>query len=161
LISLNLIVGPYLVVFDDEDYELISNYKWFPAKNYYTVYAIAHGPTINGKRETIRMHRLILGATKDKLVDHKNRNGLDNRKENLRLCTATQNKYNQRAYTGSISEYKGVTFDKETIKWRARISVENKRLHLGRFSSEKEAAEAYNKAAVEYFGEFALLNEVN
>jgi hypothetical protein len=159
-IALNMIVGPYEVIIDEEDYDLVSQYKWFPAKNEYTVYAIAHGPTIGGKRETIRIHRLIMNATKEEYVDHKNRNGLDNRKENLRLCSPRQNKQNQKPYSRAISKYKGVVFDKDANKWRARISIENKRIHLGRFTTEEEAAIAYNNAAIKYFGEFARLNEV-
>jgi hypothetical protein len=109
------------------------------------------------------MHRLLVEVNLGQEVDHINGNGLDNRKENLRVCTKSQNLGNQKKtklYGGvaTSSKYKGVSWDKRVQKWVAKIGINGKRVYLGLFEDEEKAAEAYNKAALEYFGEFALLN---
>jgi HNH endonuclease/AP2 domain len=91
-------------------------------------------------------------------LDHINRDRDDNRIENLRLCTHAQNLGNMRA---RVHKYKGVTFDKVNNKWRAQITIDYAHVCLGRYLTIEEAALAYNKAAKDYFGEFALLNEVD
>jgi hypothetical protein len=90
-------------------------------------------------------------------LDHENRVRHDNRIENLRLCTHTQNLGNMRP---RVHKYKGVTFCKQTGKWRAQITINYRATHLGRFVTMEEAAQAYNQAAREHFGEFAHLNEI-
>ena len=99
-------------------------------------------------------------SPKGLFVDHINHNGLDNRKDNLRFVTRTQNGQNRRPNRNSTSAYKGVTWFKPTNKWCARIKDKNKRIFLGHFTCEHEAALAYNKKAKELFGEYVLLNEV-
>ena len=91
-------------------------------------------------------------------IDHINGNGLDNRKVNLRLCNSSQNQRNARKRKSGTSRFKGVDWHKESKKWRARICVNRKRIHIGRYKSEFEAAQAYDKKAIELFGEFASLN---
>ncbi len=93
-------------------------------------------------------------------VDHINGNRLDNRKCNLRLATRSQNLQNSRKRTGCSSRFKGVNWLGQNKRWRARIKVFGKEIALGCFISELEAAEAYNKAAKEHFGDFAKLNEI-
>jgi hypothetical protein len=145
----------YFALVDDEDYPLISQYNWgVSIRRTGVVYAIAR---IKGK--TVLMHRLIMKARKGRIIDHKNRNGLDNRRANLRFCTYTQNCMNRSKTTkNKLSGYKGVWF--EAKKWRANIRINNKTKHLGSFETEVEAALAYNAAAVELFGEFACINEI-
>lgn len=93
------------------------------------------------------------------VVDHINHNGLDNRRRNLRIVTAKQNSWNMRSAKGrGTSNYKGVGWVKNKRKWRASISIDNKPKHLGYFEDEKKAAAAYDKAAKEHRGEFAVLN---
>ena len=104
------------------------------------------------------LHRKILNAPPDLQVDHINRNILDNRKINLRLCTGTQNQGNRIRRKNSSSIYKGVHFAQDRQKWRAGITKNGVCFKLGTFNAEVEAAIVYDDAAKLYFGEFALLN---
>ena len=107
------------------------------------------------------MHRLIMGAPENKEVDHINGDRFDNRRENLRLCNSSQNKCNRGPRKDNQSGFKGVSWHPQRKKWTARIkSPYGKYLHLGLYSSKLEAAEAYNKAAIEKHGTFAWLNKV-
>jgi len=104
------------------------------------------------------MHRVIMRAPKGVMCDHRNHNGLDNRKSNLRLCTSAQNQYNKKPKKDCASKYKGVVRRKDCKKWRAKIGFKGKRIHLGYFDDEMDAAMAYDDKAIELFGEFAYLN---
>ena len=108
-----------------------------------------------------REHRLIwllhYGYFPERL-DHINRIKDDNRIENLREVTRSQNHMNSKKRKNTTSKYKGVCWDKENNKWRSQIKLKGKLIHLGRFHSEVEAAEAYNRKAIELFGEFKQLN---
>ena len=104
------------------------------------------------------MHRVIMDAPKGMHVDHINGNGLDNRRENLRLCTNSQNHMNRKTHRDSSSKYKGVSWNKRNSKWQAYIGSGIKRKNLGYFASESDAAKAYDIKAKECFGEFARLN---
>jgi hypothetical protein len=103
------------------------------------------------------MHTLLMpGAAQ---IDHRDGDGLNNRRENLRPATRTQNNANQRKYRGT-SRYKGVSWDVSSRRWRARIHCDHRETSLGQFTSEADAARAYNAAALEHFGEYARLNEI-
>jgi hypothetical protein len=144
--------GKFAIV-DVEDYEWLSQYKWCAVKNRDVYYAHRWG---DGR--IALMHREIMGAPEGVPCDHKDHNGLDNRKSNLRLCTSAQNQYNKRPKKGCASRYKGVVWRKDEKKWRARISFKGKRIHLGDFDNQIEAAIAYDRKAEQIFGEFAYLN---
>lgn len=101
--------------------------------------------------------RKLLGAER---VDHINGNGTDNRRENLRVVTHAQNLMNRPGWRKSSSKYKGVTFYKRDHKWQAKICPSGKTMHLGYFDQELDAAKAYNAAAMQHFGKYAVLNEV-
>lgn len=143
------------ILIDAEDYYRVVEFTWSvkqSGRKNNLEYAVSW---INGK--LIRMHRFILDVKDFKTVDHINGNGLDNRKSNLRICTQQQNSFNSKSSVG-ISKFKGVSTHKNTTKWRAYITVNRKQIHLGYFEKEKDAAKAYNKAALFYFKEFAKLN---
>jgi len=144
--------GKFAIV-DPEDYDELSRYKWTAAKSPNTFYAVR-----SVRRRQIRMHRLITDAPKGLVVDHRNHNGLDNRKQNLRLCTRPENARNQRPQTNRSSKYKGVCWHKNQKKWLARVYSNGVTYHLGSFKSEIAAAKAYDKKAKELFGEYACLN---
>jgi hypothetical protein len=149
-----------VAIVDDDDFERLSKYKWMAQYNIHTnSYYASRKITINHKKETVMMAREIMNCCdKNKLIDHKNRNTLDNRKENLRECTYSENNINCGIKKNNTSGFKGV--NKHANKWRAYIKYNNKQIHLGTFENIIEAALAYNKKAIELFGEFAVLNVV-
>jgi len=104
------------------------------------------------------MHRMIMHAPKHLCCDHIDHNGLNNRKSNLRLCTNAQNTHNQRIRPNGTSKYKGVSWHRPNNKWVARIAFKRKRMHIGIFDNQMEAAMAYDDKAIELFGEFACVN---
>lgn len=147
----------YDVLFDDCDTDLVMLHTWNIAPNKagcnYVVSGSGRGVPLK------RLHRLILGVTDPKiLVDHKNGDALDNRRNNIRIATTAQNCANKRQ-TKSRTGFKGVSISKHGTSFRAQIGRE--RIYLGMFPTAELAAEAYNKAAILYFGEFAYLNTVN
>lgn len=144
-----------ITIVDDEDYEFLSKWKWHLDS---TGYAVKNVKLSNNTRRMLLMHRLITLAHKDEQCDHINRNKLDNRKSNLRICTDAENKRNKSAYSNNASGYKGVSWNKRDEKWRAKISVNHKYLYIGSFENIMEAAKAYDEAALKHHGEFAYLN---
>lgn len=137
---------------DDEDFDLVSQYKWHAGLRKHTYYAF-------NRRKNLLMHRLIMKVTDSKLqIDHINRNGLDNRKKNLRIVDNRKNSLNSRPKRNNkTSKYKGVDMH-VCGKWRAVIRPNKKQIHLGLFNNEKDAALAYDKKAKILFGEYAFLN---
>ncbi len=147
-----------VAIVDDEDFKLVSDYKWHVFQSKHDWYAKAHIKK-NNKRTSLQMHRLIMDVPQDIQIDHIDHNGLNNRRSNLRFATNQQNNFNRNTHIGSSSKYKGVSWDKSAEKWRAQIAINGKNNWLGCFSKEKDAAQAYNKAALKLFGEFAYLND--
>jgi hypothetical protein len=156
---------PVYVLVDDKDYFELSKYSWFLKTDKrweHNKYAVRFEVTIkNGKRKTksFRMHRQILNASKDVLTDHKNGNGLDNRRKNLRFCNFSENSQSCRSHRKSkTSKYKGVYWHKDKNKWQVRVSYNGKEVYLGLYSSEMEAARVHDIGAKLSYGKFAVLN---
>ena len=154
------LIREYALV-DDEDFEWLNQWKWYAHKGtapglLYVVRKIS----MNGKRIRVFMHRAVLDLKKGEICDHKNRNGLDNRRKNLRRCTHAQNSANCRSHLGATSQYRGVYWHKTGRRWVAQAASKGKIYYLGCFKDEKEAALAYNKMAESIHGEFANLNKI-
>ena len=154
---------------DDCDYEYLLNWKWYYSEQrnspkHLTGYARTCLPGSRSCRSSIYMHRIIAARKglhiTGRRVDHKDQNGINNRRHNLRLATRSQNGANRKLNLNSTSGLKGVHWHQRDQVWVARISVEGVRLQLGSFPSPIKAAKAYNKAAKKYFGKFAYLNKV-
>lgn len=152
-------------IVDDIDYEYLSQFKWTAGegirKELPSAWYAYRQIIVNGKQVGITMHGAIMkrcGFGKHPAIDHKDLDGLNNRRENLRPCNKSQNGCNQRKRPNLSSRFKGVNWDNKNKKWRARIKHNQRTYFLGRFKTEENAATAYNFAADEKFGEFALFN---
>lgn len=155
--KLKLMQGDVALV-DAEDYERVAQYSWWVKAHPKRVVKYAAGKVGN---KLVTLHRFILNAPKGKQVDHKNHNGLDNRRSNLRLCSHSQNIHRRNMMkVNKTSKYKGVHRYKNGNCWCSAIRVDGKRMFLGYFDCEKEAARKYNAAAKKHFGEFAWLNQI-
>lgn len=139
--------GSDVALVDDADYDVVSKLKWHVVYSGSRTVKYAYCSYLK-----MRMHTLILGSIG---VDHVNHNGMDNRRENLRLATSVQQSQNRRRRVDNTSGYKGVSFNGD--KWHRSIYVDGKNLHK-RFDSELEAARDYDRLAYIHFGEFAVLN---
>jgi hypothetical protein len=146
---------------DDEDYELVSRYRWYVwevskaghrPSGPYAIANVGHG---RRNRRVARMHNLIMGRPG---IDHEDHDGLNNQRSNLRPATNNQNGANQRPQEGRSSEHKGVSWDRRRSRWQATIKVHGKSRGIGAYATELEAAYAYDAAARELFGEFACPN---
>jgi len=147
-----LLTKEYKAIVDDDDYEILSKFKWSARESGRRVYASRH------PGRTMHMHREILGAPKDMDVDHIDGNGLNNQRSNLRLATRSQNMGNSKKHVDNSSGAKGVTWSRDKKKWEARIRCGHRRMHIGYFANIEDAAHAYDAKARELFGEFARLN---
>ncbi len=146
---------------DDADYEWLSKFHWHTQKGRNTFYA-ARNIWRNGKNTYTYMHREILGLhDKSVHVDHKDGNGLNNQRQNIRSCSTGQNRFNMKHRIGGTSPHRGVDYVTRLDKWRARINKNKVVYDLGHFDSEDLAAIAYNEKAKELYGEFANFNNVS
>lgn len=136
------------VFFDLEDYNLIKNILWKTDECGY-----ARGYDVKTKR-LVRMHKIITHTDENTIIDHINRDKLDNRKENFRYATKSENRINSKTRTNNTSGIQGVRY--EEGKWRVRISVNGKYIHIGMFNDFEEAVKARLMAEKKYYGEFAM-----
>ncbi len=145
---------------DDSDFEYLSQFKW-RGTFHHGVWRAEMSKKFNGKSHNW-MHRLIMNLEDPNLfVDHKDGDGLNNQKSNLRICTQPQNSRNRKANTGSSSKYVGVTKiinKKHGVSWCATISVNGKMIQIGTFNTEEDAAVARDRESEKYNGEFVRLN---
>lgn len=146
--------GGYIAMVDDEDYDTLNKYNWHRSH---------YGYAERREGGIIKMHKQILGFPELE-TDHIDGNGLNNQKSNLRICSHADNMRNQKKKKCGLSRYKGVSLNhkwNKTNNYRVSIMKNYKRYHIGYFKTEKEAAVAYNDAAIKYFGEFARLNIID
>ncbi len=154
LIKLVPLTQRNFAIVDAEDYPVVAVHKWYSQRKPHTVYA----KTKIGKSD-IFMHRFIVNASPEKVVDHADRRGLNNRRSNLRQCSASQNQANRaKSKFKKSTPYKGVSYHKKRNHYSASITINRTTHHLGYFADPEEAARAYDKKAKELFGTFACLN---
>lgn len=152
--KIKLTQNKYTIV-DFEDFDYLNQWKWCVIIMKNTSYAIrSMWDKIEKRRNIIYIHRLIMNCPNSKFVDHIDGNGLDNRKENLRICTRIQNSGNSKISKNNTSGVKGVRFKKESNWWVANIKINNKLKFLGSFPNMDDAKNAYTVAAKKHFGEF-------
>lgn len=156
--TIPLVNSDLVALVDDADYDYLRQFSWYVHKcSERLLYAIR---MVDGGGSRL-MHREILQLSPDEETDHRDCNGLNNQRKNLRICTRSQNNQNQRRHNDKkYPLYKGVCLDRRYGLWQASIKLPKKRLFLGYFQTQREAALAYNAAASEHFGEFARLNHV-
>lgn len=144
-------------IVDDDVYEWASKFKWYSHRGY-----AYRGQWVPGENRTLQiaLHREIMIPEEGEYVDHINGNPLDNRRENLRIVSHQRNMFNMGCHRDSTSRFKGVYRDKRRNLWAAQIAMNGKKKALGRFNTELEAAEAYNKEAILLFGTHARLNSL-
>jgi len=153
----------YFAIVDDVDYDALMKYNWGVCKNGRNMYAIRTDIS-SGKRKTTQMHRDILGVSDANIIiDHKDHDGLNNQRSNLRECTKEENSRNRIPRKNASSSYLGVSI--QTNKngytfWRAKITHNKKKINIGSYKTEKEAAVAYNDMAVKLHKEFANINTI-
>jgi hypothetical protein len=144
---------------DEEDFYRYGNLKLSLGgfkKNFYAVSGVKNK---DGNFELVRLHRLLMNSPKGRVVDHRNGDGLDNRRENLRIATRGQNVCNKiKTRRKTSSKFIGVSWDKRSRLWAAYVGHLYKKIFLGYFKNEIDAARAYDRAAIKYHGEFARLN---
>ena len=147
----------WIALIDDEDFEQVNRFKWHSvySKSEGTWYAARSTWRETGKPTKQYLHNFLMGVLR---VDHRDCNGLNNQRSNLRPATAPQNGHNRRPKRGGTSKYKGVCRRKNRKSWRAAINIEGRDIELGSFACEKDAAAIYDAVAKVFFGEFARLN---
>lgn len=139
---------------DDEDFEQLNKWRWHTDNKGY----VCRRVRADGKKLVVYMHREIMLTPDNLVTDHINGIVTDNRKHNLRICTDGENKRNRGKTKANPTEYKGAYWQTQIKRWYSRIQLDGKSTYLGTFNTAKEAAQAYNQAAVEYHGKFAKLN---
>jgi hypothetical protein len=154
--------GGHVALVDGADAELVGRFRWYVLRSTNTLYARAWLPREGGKRKQVYMHALVAGSSTGGQVDHINGDGLDNRRSNLRPADHSKNGANRaKGKPPSSSQFKGVYYSRDPRarkQWTAAIRVRGKRIHLGSFPNEREAALAYDVAAVRHFGGYAREN---
>lgn len=151
--------GEFYAIVDDEDFDALNAYRWsaIPAKprgKWYAIRSVKDGE----KRKYFLMHVQIMNPPKGLEVDHKDGDGLRNTRDNLRICSHQQNTQNMKMHKNNTSGYKGVCWNSLFHKWQVGICINGKNVALGYFPDPISAARAYDAAALQHFGEFALTN---
>lgn len=143
-------------IVDAADFEWLSQWNWCAVWCPWTkTYYAERKAFVDGKQSSMKMHRAILRLKSSEICDHKNHNTLDNRRENIRKCTASQNGWNRGKPADNTSGYKGVS--RYRGRWRARAVVHGKEIHIGTFDTREQAADAYEERIPHIHGDFAFI----
>ena len=152
------LTGGKFALVDPQDFYWLNDFDWVSKRGCRSFYAVRFDNDLAGST-IVSMHRQIMNSPKGLIVDHRNCDGLDNRRSNLRIATRCQNRCNTKTSKAACSsQYRGVAWYKQTKRWKASIQSQGKSIALGYFDSEIDAARAYDEAAKKYHGEFARLN---
>ncbi len=145
---------------DEEDFEYLNQWKWYAQKDYKNGNYYAQRHDSQNNKKIVLMHKEILGVENKKQVDHKDGDGLNNQRTNLRPSSHSQNHSNTERYKNNKSGYKGVSWNKHSKKYLAQTSIDGKILVIGYFDSPEDAATAYNTVANQLHGDFTRPNIV-
>jgi len=143
-----------VAIVDDEDFEEVNKHKWYCMPHRNTFYACRHG----GNYSIINMSHQIMGNVDGKVIDHINRNGLDNRRCNLRFCSVSENCRNKKLNSNNTSGFRGVHWDLKCKKWVVQVQSNYTVVYRALFDDKVEAAMDYDRKARELFGDFVVLN---
>jgi len=160
--TIALASGRGVALVDDDQFDRLTKFSWYlrpDSGNRYAQTTLYCRVDNVPRKFTSSMHRFVVDCPRGFEVDHINGDGLDNRASNLRLCSHGQNLANMRRNRGG-SRYRGVSWHGASGKWRAQLSVDGRRMSLGVYDCEADAAIAYNAAALNRYGEFANLNKI-
>ena len=151
-----------VAIVDDEDFDYLNQFKWLANKQKNDKFYVGRNiPVSNKKQSKIWMHRFIMNPEKGMVIDHLDGNPLNNQKNNLRICTHAENMRNSKIPKNNTSGFKGVSFVKKHNTYESSIRINNIKIYLGYYIDPKDAAKAYNDAALKYHGEFANLNKID
>ena len=144
---------------DDEDFESVNLYNWrCQISKIRPVIYVRTNVKVNEKLVAVKLHNFLMNPPEGFVVDHKDGDGLNNQRENLRICTDSRNKINVGLRKDNTSGYKGVDFVKRLNKYRSQIRINRKTKYIGIYQTAEEAARSYDETATKLFGEFAYLN---
>jgi len=150
-----------VAIVDNEDYDYLNQFKWYASNKNGKFYVQKKITVSKNKTTCISMHRFIMKPNKGMVIDHLDGNPLNNKKNNLRICTHAENMRNSKIRINNKSGYKGVSYQENSNNYRASIRFNNIKINIGDFIDPIDAARAYNAAALKYHGEFAHLNKID
>lgn len=141
-----------VILVDDSDYEWLSGYSWHLSEKGYAVCGIYD--SVTQKTKKVRMNRMIMNFPTGKLVDHENRNKLDNQRNNLRIVNRKQNSFNSKLFANNTTGYRWICWDKSRKQYHVSTKINQKKVNVGRFNTLEEARQAVKDKILPLIGEF-------
>ena len=143
---------------DDCDLPLFNSYDWYAQRAKENIFYLARKEKTTGK--VFLFHREVLVPNSSEVIDHRNHDTLDNRRVNIRCCSRQENQRNRKKFRNSTSQYKGVHWEKSRKLWKASITINRKCIKLGRFKNEIDAARVFDFVSTQFYGDFAITNNL-